>query len=50
MKLNKKDRIIKELYSIRGLWVPDLERLTLRELKKELKLRIKIRDGKILLW
>ena len=49
-KENKKDIIRKEIRTLRKFWVLGLESLSLKELKKELKLRTKIRDGKILLW
>ncbi|OPZ33904.1 MAG: hypothetical protein BWY97_00050 [Tenericutes bacterium ADurb.BinA124] len=50
MKKSKRERIIKEICRIRGFWVPDLSKYSMRELKKELKLRTKIRDGKIILF
>ena len=46
----KRESIMKEIRTLRKFWVMDLESLSLKELKKELKLRMKIRDQKRLLW
>jgi len=48
--MRKRERLIKDIIGIRGFFIPELLKMTVRELKKELKLRVKIKLGKCNLW
>lgn len=43
-------KLLIELEQLLGCWCCWIERLSNRELRKEIKLRKKIRDGKVHLW
>lgn len=43
-------KLLIELEQLLGCWCSRFEKMSMKELKKEIKLRKKIRDGKVHLW
>lgn len=49
-ELKRRKKLLAKLERLIGCWCCRIERLSNRELRKEIKLRKKIRNGKISLW